>query len=130
MKPRDIATRSQELYELRRLDPDGFLRKTFTLPVEEARAKAREIMGDFPSGGYMTIVERWRQLPDGQIEFVMRRVPTAIDADPVLPLPTSTSKESAMPATSQPHLGSAADVSPARAKTNIDSILSPIASQF
>jgi hypothetical protein len=77
MKPRDIATRSQELYELRRLDPDGFLRKTFTLFVEEARAKAREIMGDFPSGGYMTIVERWRQLPDGQIEFVMRRVPTA-----------------------------------------------------
>jgi hypothetical protein len=77
MKPRDIAKRSRELEELRRLDPDGFLRKTFTLSVEEARTKAREIMRDFPSGGYMTIVERWRQLPDGKIEFIMRRLPTA-----------------------------------------------------
>jgi hypothetical protein len=77
MRPRDIATRSREFEELRRLDPDGFLRKTFTLPVEEARVKAREIMRDFPSGGYMAIVERWRQLPDGQIEFIMRRLPTA-----------------------------------------------------
>jgi hypothetical protein len=77
MKPRDVATRSRELQDLRRLDPDGFLRKTFTLPVDDARAKAREILREFPSGGYMTIVERWRQLPDGQIEFTMRRLPTA-----------------------------------------------------
>jgi hypothetical protein len=77
MKPRDIATRSRELDELRRLDPDGFVQKTFTLPVEKARTKAREIMRDFPSGGYMMIVERWRQLPDGRIEFIIRRLPTA-----------------------------------------------------
>ncbi|MBA2400165.1 MAG: hypothetical protein H0V72_15970 [Bradyrhizobium sp.] len=77
MKPRDIATRSRELQDLRRLDPDGFLRKTFTLPVEDARAKAREILREYPAGGYMTIVERWRQLPDGQIQFTMRRLPTA-----------------------------------------------------
>ena len=77
MRPRDIATRSRELKDLRRLDPDGFLRKTFTLPVEDARAKAREILREFPTGGYMTIVERWRQLPDGLIEFTMRRLPTA-----------------------------------------------------
>ena len=77
MKPRDIATRSMELREGRRLDPDGFFRKTFTLPVEDARAKAREILGEFPAGGYMTIVEHWRQLPDGQIQFTMRRLPTA-----------------------------------------------------
>jgi hypothetical protein len=76
MKPHDIATRSRQLEEIRSLNPDGFLRKTFTLPLEEARAKAREIMRDFPAGGYMTIVERWRQLPDGQIEFIMRRLPT------------------------------------------------------
>ena len=38
MKPCDVATRSRELRDLRRLDPDGFLRKTFTLPVVEARA--------------------------------------------------------------------------------------------
>jgi hypothetical protein len=30
-----------------------------------------------PVGGYMTIVEKWRQLPNGQIEFTMRRLPTA-----------------------------------------------------
>jgi hypothetical protein len=77
MKPHDLATRSRELQDPRRLDSDGFLRKTFTLPVEDARAKAREILREFPAGGYMTIVERWRQLPDGQIEFTMRRLPTA-----------------------------------------------------
>ncbi|MBR1237373.1 hypothetical protein [Bradyrhizobium sp. AUGA SZCCT0182] len=77
MKPRDVATRSRELQDLRRLDPDGFLRRTFTLPVEDARAKAREFLREYPSGGYMTIVERWRQLPDGQIQFTMRRLPTA-----------------------------------------------------
>jgi hypothetical protein len=73
-RPRDIADRSRELRDLRRLDPDGFLRETFTLSVDDARAKAREILRDFPAGGYMTIVENWRQLPDGQIEFTL---PTA-----------------------------------------------------
>ncbi len=77
MKPRDIASRSRDRKDLRRLDPDGFLRKTFTLPVEDARAKAREFLREFPSGGYMTIVERWRQLPDGQIQFTMLRLPSA-----------------------------------------------------
>ena len=77
MKPLDVATRSRELHDLRRLDPDGLLRKTFTLPVEDARAQARAFIKEFPSGGYMTIVERWRQLPDGQIQFTMRRLPTA-----------------------------------------------------
>ena len=77
MKPRDLATRSRDLKDRRRVDPDGFLRKTFTLPVDEARTKAREFLREFPSTGYMTIVERWRQLPDGKIEFTMRRLPTA-----------------------------------------------------
>jgi hypothetical protein len=77
MKPRDLADQSRRMRDLRRLDPDGFLRKTFTLPVEEARAKAREFLREFPAGGYMTIVEDWRQLPDGQIQFTMRRLSTA-----------------------------------------------------
>ena len=50
MKPRDVATRSRELKDLRRLDPDGFLRATFTLPVEEARAKARDFLREYPAG--------------------------------------------------------------------------------
>jgi hypothetical protein len=51
---------------------DGFSRETFKLPVEAVRLKAREILNQSPQGGYMTVVEQWRQLPDGQIEFTMR----------------------------------------------------------
>ena len=76
-RPGDIADRARELRDLRRLNPDGFLRETFTLPVQDARAKAREFLSAFPAGGYMTIVEKWRQRPDGKIEFTMRRLPTA-----------------------------------------------------
>jgi len=51
--------------------------ETFTLPVDAARLKAREILDQFPQAGYMAVVENWRQLSDGQIEFTMRRLPTA-----------------------------------------------------
>ena len=50
-RPRDVADRSRELRDLRRLDRDGFLRETFTLPLEDARAKAREFLKAFPTGG-------------------------------------------------------------------------------
>jgi hypothetical protein len=76
-RPRDIADRNRELRDLRRLGPDGFLREKFTLPLNAARLKARQILDEYPAGGYMTTVENWRQLPDGQIEFTMRRLPTA-----------------------------------------------------
>jgi hypothetical protein len=56
---------------------DGFVRETFTLARDAARAKAREILQRFPAGGYSTTVEFWRKLEDGQIEFTMRRLPTA-----------------------------------------------------
>ena len=72
-RPSDLAAR---IYNRREPD-DGLVRETFRLPVEAARVKAREILNQFPQGGYMTIVEQWRQLPDGQIEFVMRRLRTA-----------------------------------------------------
>ncbi len=52
-------------------------RKIFRLPIDAARIKAREIIDQFPQGGYATVVERWRQLPDGRIEFAMRSLPTA-----------------------------------------------------
>jgi hypothetical protein len=48
----------------------------FTLSIEAARLKAREILNQFPQAGYATVVENWRQLPDGQIEFRMRHLPT------------------------------------------------------
>ena len=73
-RPRDLADR---LRDLRKLTDDGFLRETLTLPLNAAGLKARQILDEYPAGGYMTIVENWRQLPDGQIEFTMRRLPTA-----------------------------------------------------
>jgi hypothetical protein len=65
MKPRGIANRAMELRDKGRLDADRFMRRTFTLPVDDAPAKAREILREYPVGGYMTIVEDWCQLSDG-----------------------------------------------------------------
>lgn len=71
--PRDLADRLSR----RRQPGDGFLRQTFTLPREKARAKARDFLTRYPAAGYMSSVESWRELPDGEIEFTMRRLPSA-----------------------------------------------------
>ncbi|MGH6737772.1 MAG: hypothetical protein ACREDY_01840 [Bradyrhizobium sp.] len=71
--PRDLADRMAR----RRNPADGYLRETFTLPREKARAKARDFLNRYPKGGYMSMVESWRELPDGAIEFTMRRLPSA-----------------------------------------------------
>jgi len=64
VRPRDLADRMSSTTK-------------FTLPIEAARLKAREILDQFPQAGYAAVVENWRQLPDGQIEFTMRNLPTA-----------------------------------------------------
>jgi hypothetical protein len=82
---RDMASRLPNLAERiasRRqqdanINSTGLSRQTFRLPVERARAKAREILSEFPQGGYASVVEQWRQLPDGEIEFTMRRLRTS-----------------------------------------------------
>lgn len=56
---------------------DTWRRETFCLPRDEARAKAREWFERFPKAAYMTEIESWRELADDEIEFVMRRLPTA-----------------------------------------------------
>ena len=56
---------------------DGWRRESFTLPRVEARLKAREWFDRYPKAAYLTEIEFWRELADGQIEFVMRRLPTA-----------------------------------------------------
>jgi len=48
----------------------------FKLSVDAARRKAREILNQVPQGNYTPIVENWRQLPNGQIEFTMRHLRT------------------------------------------------------
>jgi len=72
-RPSDLAERMSDRGE----PVDGIIREIFRLPVEAARAKAREILSQAPQGGQMTIVEQWRQLPDGQIELTMRRLRTS-----------------------------------------------------
>ena len=72
-QPSDLAARLSN-----RREPDkGLLRETITLPVEAARLKAREVLDQSPQGDCMAIVEQWRQLPDGQIEFTVRRLRAA-----------------------------------------------------
>lgn len=56
---------------------DGWMRETFVLPREAARAKAREMLTLFPKAAYMTEIEFWQELDDGRIEFTMRRLPSA-----------------------------------------------------
>ncbi len=52
-------------------------RETFRLPRTEARAKAREWFDLYPKAAYMTEIEFWRVCDDGDIEFTIRRLPSA-----------------------------------------------------
>ena len=72
-RPRVLASRMAG----RRKPGDGYLRETFTLPREEARARAREFLSRYPKAAYMSSVESWRELPGGDIEFTMRRLASA-----------------------------------------------------
>ncbi len=54
-----------------------FVRETFQMSRIDAREKAREWFEEFPKAAYWTEVESWRQLDGDQIEFTMRRLPTA-----------------------------------------------------
>ena len=77
-RPKDLARRLRKASDRRKLTrADSFRRETFALPREAARAKAREFFTRFPKAAYMTEIESWRELPDGAIEFTMRRLPSA-----------------------------------------------------
>jgi hypothetical protein len=76
-RPSDLAARAADALRKRPGRTDAFRRETFALPREEARVKAREMFQRFPKPAYMTEIESWRELPDGRIEFTMRRLPTA-----------------------------------------------------
>jgi hypothetical protein len=49
----------------------------FRLPIEAARAMAREIIRQAPQDDCIAVVEQWRPLPDGQIELTMSRLRAA-----------------------------------------------------
>ena len=79
-KPIDLAERVANRRSRRSRAPgaeDAWRRETFCLPREEARAKAREWFDRFPKAAYMTEIEYWEELPDGQIFVTMRHLPTA-----------------------------------------------------
>jgi len=77
-RPRDIARGFAQDRARRKLTrSDSYRRETFSLPREAAREKAREMFRRFPKAACMTAIESWRELPDGAIEFTMRRLPSA-----------------------------------------------------
>jgi hypothetical protein len=63
IRPRDLADRVADGQQL------------ITLPLEAARRKAREIIDRSPHSGLAAVIEKWRQLPDGRIEFAIRHFP-------------------------------------------------------
>jgi hypothetical protein len=67
VRPRDLADRISAAQHL----------ETFRLPIAAARRKARDVIDQIPQNGFTSIVENWRQLPDGQIEFVIRQFAVA-----------------------------------------------------
>jgi hypothetical protein len=60
-RPRDLAVGMAQ--------PGGQL---FKLPLVAARLKAREIIEQCSVDGRLPVIENWRQLADGQIEFAVR----------------------------------------------------------
>lgn len=74
--PRDLADRMAARGQ-RATAEDGYVRETYTLPRDEARARARAILDRWPAAAYMTAVDTWRELPGGEIEFTMKRLKSA-----------------------------------------------------
>ena len=74
--PKDLADRMAARRRQAKAD-DGFARETFTLPREQAREQARAFLDRWPAAAYMSVVESWRELPGGEIEFTMRRLRSA-----------------------------------------------------
>jgi len=78
--PGDLARRAAERRGRRsspRPETDQWRRESFCLPRPQARAKARELFERYPKAAYMTEIEFWSEREDGQIEFVVRRLPSA-----------------------------------------------------
>lgn len=76
--PGDLARRLGARSRNRPGDAGGaWRRETFRLPRIEARAKAREWFDLYPKAAYMTEIEFWRVCEDGEIEFTIRRLPSA-----------------------------------------------------
>jgi len=58
-RPRELADRMAD-------------EQIFRLPLEAARCRVREIIHQPSKHGQLAVVQNWRQLSDGQIEFAVR----------------------------------------------------------
>ena len=56
---------------------DGWKRETHSMPREKAREFTRKYLKKYPKAAYWSEVESWRVLPGGDIEFTLRRLPSA-----------------------------------------------------
>ncbi len=77
LTPSDVARRLGDKSRAKAREKSPWRRETYTLPRGEARAKAHEWFTSYPKAAYMTEIESWRELADGQIEFTIRRLPSA-----------------------------------------------------
>jgi hypothetical protein len=76
-RSRFLSDRFRSRSDRLKIENDQVVSETFTLPLEAARLKVRDIIDGISRRGYREIVERWRQLPNGQIEFTVRHLPVA-----------------------------------------------------
>lgn len=72
-----LARQLQESRRRTAAAKDSYVRETYTLPRDAARNKAREWFDRYPKAAYWTVVESWRTLPGDEVEFTMRRLPSA-----------------------------------------------------
>jgi len=56
---------------------DSWKRETHILPREDARTFAKGFLKKYPKAAYWSEVESWRVLDNDEIEFTMRRLPSA-----------------------------------------------------
>ncbi|MDE2362180.1 MAG: hypothetical protein KGM42_05835 [Hyphomicrobiales bacterium] len=75
--PGEIARKLAARGRMRGERSGAWRRETFRLPRPEAREKAREWFDLYPKAAYMTEIEFWRVCDDGDIEFTIRRLPSA-----------------------------------------------------
>ncbi len=77
--PADIARRlAARSAEAVRPEAGGaWRRETYRMPRGQAREKAREWFELYPKAAYMTEIEFWRVLDNGDVEFTIRRLPSA-----------------------------------------------------
>jgi hypothetical protein len=62
LRPRDLASRMASRRTTKKGFEDGFVRETFSLPREKARARARDFLDRYPKAAYMSAVESWARI--------------------------------------------------------------------